>query len=231
MNTLAVLSLERDEAIAEITYPINDLVGDGGVIDQTLNPVLDTLTSTLNSLLLGVGSVDDLGVTATVDLDLQAALDSVLGQPLTSEDSAVTIDLSSGAIALDLARLVQDTQGGDYDGTLNNLPVDTELLGPDVIQAALDGAGEVLDTVPARRITAVSYALVSTEFSIVIYAESNGPLCVNIGTFSCILSRTLGQFIDDVGDAVEFDTSGTSVIGLPVGDLVQSILSIVSGTI
>ena len=230
-NAVAGLSGALSEALAEISDPINDLVGDGGVIDQTLNPVLDTLTSTLNSLLLGVGSVDDLGVTATVDLDLQAALDSVLGQPLTSEDSAVTIDLSSGEIALDLARLVQDTQGGDYDGTLNNLPVDTELLGPDVIQAALDGVGEVLDNVPALLINAVSDALDATELNIDIYGEINGPLGVNIGTVSIILSGTLGQFIDDDGDAVEVDTSGTSVIGLPVGDLVQPILSIVTGTI
>src|SRR5699024_6658938 len=179
----------------------------GGVIDQTLNPVLDTLTSTLNSLLLGVGSVDDMGVTATVDLDLQAALDSVLGQPLTSEDSAVTIELSSGEIALDLARLVQDTHGGDYDWTLNKLPLDTELVGPDVIQAALDGVGEVLDNVPALLINAVSDALDATELNTDLYGEINGPLGVNIGTVSIILSGTLGQFIDDDGDAVEVDTS------------------------
>ncbi|KAJ8136371.1 hypothetical protein OY671_010416, partial [Metschnikowia pulcherrima] len=170
------------EALAEISEPINDSVGDGGVIDQTLNPVLDTLTSTLNSLSLGVGSVDDSGVTATVDSDLQAALDSVLGQPSTSEDSAVTIDSSSCEIALDLARLVQDTQGGDYDGTLNNLPVDTESLGPDVIQAALDGVGEVSDNVPALLINAVSDASDATELNIDIYGEINGPLGVNIGT-------------------------------------------------
>ena len=229
-SAVAGLSGALSEALAEISEPINDLVGDGGVIDQTLNPVLDTLTSTLNSLLLGIGSVDDLGVTATVDLDLQAALDSVLAQPLTSEDSAVTIDLSSGEIALDLARLVQDTQGGDYDGTLNNLPVNTELLGPDVIQAALDGVGEVLDNVPALLINAVSDALDATDLNIDIYGEINS-LLGNIGTVSIILSGTLGQFIDDDGDAVEVDTSGTSVVGLPVGQLLQPILSTVTGTI
>src|SRR5699024_5859142 len=108
---------------------------------------------------------------------------------------------------------------------------DTELLGPDVIQAALDGVGEVLDNVPALLINAVSDALDATELNIDIYGEINGPLGVNIGTVSIILSGTLGQFIDDDGDAVEVDTSGTSVIGLPVGDLVQPILSIVTGTI
>src|SRR5690625_1274897 len=230
-NAVAGLSGALSEALAEISDPINDLVGDGGVIDQTLNPVLDTLTSTLNSLLFGIGSIDDLGVTATVDLDLQAALDSVLGQPLTSEDSAVTIDLSSGKIALHLARLVQDTQGGDYDGTLNNLPVNTELLGPDVIQAALDGVGEVLDNVPALLVNAVSDALDATDLNIDIYGEINGPLGLNIGTVSIVLSGTLGQFIDDDGEAIDVDTSGTSIVGLPVGDLLQPILSTVTGTI
>src|SRR5699024_6967401 len=118
------------DGLGQVSDPINDLTGDGGVIDTTLNPLLDDLTGTLNTLLLGVGSIDELGVTATVDLDLEAALASAFQEPLTSDDSVVTIDLSTGEVSVDLARLVADTQGGDYDGTLNNLPVNTEVLGP-----------------------------------------------------------------------------------------------------
>src|SRR5690606_31274357 len=124
--------------------------GEGGVIDSTLNPLLGGLASTLNTALLGIGTVQGLGVTATVDVDLATAVQSLLAEPLTSEDSVLTIDLSTGTVSVDLARLVADTQGGEYDGTLNGLPVDTELLDPDLVQATLDGAiGSTLDQIPA----------------------------------------------------------------------------------
>src|SRR5699024_7720258 len=139
------------------------------------------LTETLNTVMLGIGSIDDLGVTATVDVDLQAALDSVLGEPITSEDSAVTIDFSTGEESVDLARQMADTQDGDYDGTLNGLPPNTEVLGPDVIQAALDGAiGSIFDQIPELVVNAVTDALHAADVNIAITGQIDSALG-NIG--------------------------------------------------
>src|SRR5690606_4993149 len=128
--------------------PINGLAGPGGVIENTVDPLLGGLTGLLDGVLSLVGGSVDLGVTANVQVDLAAAVQAVLAEPLTSPDSALTIDLSEGTVSVDIAKLVQDTQGGDYDGTLNGLPANTELLDPDLVQAALDGAlGTLLDQI------------------------------------------------------------------------------------
>ncbi|WP_277050496.1 choice-of-anchor G family protein, partial [Ruania albidiflava] len=230
---IAELSETLSEGLDQVSGPINDLTGEGGVIEETIDPLLEGLADTLNTVLLGIGTVDDLGVTATVDLDLQAALDSVLNEPLTSEDSAVTIDLSTGEVSIDLARLVADTQGGDYDGTLNGLPPNTEVLGPDVVQAALDGAiGSTLDQIPALVVEAVTDALHAADVTIGITGDISPAIGPSIGTVDVQLSGTLGDFLGVEGaEEPVVDTSGTSIIGLPVGDLVQPLLQAVTNTI
>lgn len=230
--TLAGLSAALVGTLGQISDPINGLAGTGGVIDTTINPLLDPLVETLNTLLLGVGSIDDLGVTATVDLDLEAAVESVLSEPLTSDDSVLTIDLSTGTVSVDLARLVADTQGGDYDGTLNGLPVNTELLDPDLVQAALDGAiGSTLDQIPALLVNVVTDALHAADVNIAITGEIDS-LLGSIGTVDIQLSGTLGDFIGAEGStAPVVNTDGTTIIGLPVGTLLTPILSAVTGTI
>ena len=220
------------DVLGQVSDPINALAGEGGVIDETVDPLLDGVTSALNTVLLGIGSVDDLGVTATVDVDLEAAVQSVLAEPITSEDSVVTIDFSTGEVSVDLARLVADTQGGDYDGTLNGLPANTELLDPDLVQAALDGAiGSVFDQIPALVVNAVTDALNAVDVNIELYGEINS-LVGNIGTVDVVLSGTLGDFIGAEGSqAPDVDTSGTSIVGLPVGTLLQPVLQAITNTI
>ncbi|GAB3598323.1 choice-of-anchor G family protein [Microbacterium tumbae] len=229
--TIAGLSTSLVGVLDQVSDPINDLVGEGGVIESTIDPLLDGLADTLNTVLLGVGSIDDLGVTATVDVDLEAAVESLLAEPLTSEDSVLTIDLSTGTVSVDLARLVADTQGGDYDGTLNGLPANTELLDPDLVQAALDGAiGSTLDQIPALLVEAVTDALNAADVNIAITGEIN-LLFAQVGAVNVELSGTLGGFIGVPGSTPPTtSTDGTTIIGLPVGDLLSPILTFVTNT-
>src|SRR5690606_6552150 len=140
-RAVAALSDGVYDVLGDVPDPLNDLVGEGGAIDAALQPLLGGLSELVDGLLTVVGgSLSPLSVSATLDLDLQAAVDSVLSQPLTSDDSAVTLDLSTGEILVDLSMLVRDSQGGPFEGTLNGLDPNTEVLGPHVVQAALDGA-------------------------------------------------------------------------------------------
>src|SRR5699024_7457522 len=175
---IAGLSGSLSDALGQVSEPINGLTGEGGAIESTVDPLLGGLADTLDGLLTVVGgSVSDLGVTATLDVDLQAALDSALAEPVTGPDSLLTIDLSTGEVNVDLALLVADTQGGDFDGTLNGLPANTELLDPNTVQAALDGAiGSTLDQIPGAVVEAVTDALNSAELNIAITGAVDGPL-------------------------------------------------------
>src|SRR5690606_16934997 len=64
-------------ALDQISTPINGLVGADGVINSTINPLLSGVTTALNTVLLGLGSIDGLAVTASVDVDLAAAVNAV----------------------------------------------------------------------------------------------------------------------------------------------------------
>src|SRR5690625_847204 len=81
---IAALSGAISDVLGDVSDPINDLLGEEGAINGALQPSLDGLASVVNGVLQPLGSVDDLGVNAGIDLDLQAAVDSVLEQPLTS---------------------------------------------------------------------------------------------------------------------------------------------------
>src|SRR5690606_4034722 len=170
---VAGLSGELTGALGEVSEPINDLVGADGALNGALNPLLGTLAGAIDPLLTIVGGgVENLGVTAALDVDLEAAVESVLAEPITSEDSAVTIDFSTGEVSIDLARLIADTQGGTYDGTLNGLDPNTEILEPGLIQAALDGAiGSIFDQIPALVVNAVTDALNAAELTIEITGD------------------------------------------------------------
>src|SRR5690606_6312833 len=201
--------------------------------NATLQPLLGQVQDTVNRVLGLLGSVNDLEVATSLDVDLEAAVQSVLAEPITSPDSAVTIDLSTGEISVDLARLVADTQGGDYDGTLNNLPPNTEVLGPDVIQAALDGAiGSTLDQIPALVVNAVTDALNSAELAITITGEVVGPLNVPIGNLQINIAGALGDFIGVEGSTPPVvDLAGTSIAGLDLGSLLTPIAELATSTL
>src|SRR5690606_7703971 len=78
----------------------------------------------------------------------------------------------------------------------------------------------------------VTDALHAADVNIAITGEINGPLGSNIGTVDVQLSGTLGDFIGAPGsEAPTVDTSGTSIVGLPIGQLLEPLLQAVTGTI
>src|SRR5690606_35661873 len=234
-DALGGLTGELTSALGPVSDSVNGLIGADGLVNATLQPLLSQVQDTVNTVLGVLGSVNDLEVATSLDVDLEAAVQSVLAEPITSPDSAVTIDLSTGEISVDLARLVADTQGGVYDGTLNNLPPNTEVLGPDVIQAALDGAiGSTLDQIPALVVNAVTDALNSAELAITITGNAVGlpPLNLPIGNLQINIAGALGDFIGVEGSTPPVvDLAGTSIAGLDIGSLLTPILGLVTGTL
>src|SRR5690606_19899190 len=229
---VAALSDGVYDVLGDVSDPLNDLVGEGGAIDSALQPLLGGLSELVDGLLTVVGgSLSPLSVSATLDLDLQAAVDSVLSQPLTSDDSAVTLDLSTGEILVDLSMLVRDSQGGPFEGTLNGLDPNTEVLGPHVVQAALDGAiGSIFDQIPALLVNAVTDALHAADLEIGIPGAVTGPLGVPIGALQVNIGGTLGDFLGVEGSTPPtVDLDGTSVAGLPLGTLLTPVVNLVVG--
>src|SRR5699024_7764396 len=53
--TIAGLTGTLSESLDQVSGPINDLAGEDGAIATTVDPLLDGLTDTLNTVLLGIG--------------------------------------------------------------------------------------------------------------------------------------------------------------------------------
>ncbi|MGO3721531.1 choice-of-anchor G family protein, partial [Microbacterium gubbeenense] len=207
--------------------------------DGALNTALTGATDALNALTSAINAIplvtlDEIGVTATADVDLSNALASLLQEQLTSDDSALTIDISEGTISVDLAKLVQDTQGGDFDGTLNNLPENTEILSPDTVQAILDGtAGTLLDEIPGRAYDLIMDALESVDLNVALTGGLTvglPPLAVE-GDLDVQINGTVGDLLNGNSDAFEIDASGTQIAGLELGLLVNAITTPIKNTL
>ena len=148
-----------DGAILSFTSPaIADL---GGKVDSALGVVdsqLAELSTEDGALGLAVGDILDpvLGVigssadvSITIDSDARNAVQSLLNG-VYNEDG-VSINLQTGEVQIDLAA----AQGGD----LNNLPVNTELLTDQIVNAALTKITQTVSSLADSLVDKVSTAL------------------------------------------------------------------------
>ncbi|RLV57462.1 hypothetical protein D9V41_02185 [Aeromicrobium phragmitis] len=230
-----------DEVLGTLSDTANDVLGPQGALDSSLSSVssglVEPLTTALNTLSLGLVSVDDVNVAAAATVDVRAALSSVTSSPLTDTERGVTIDLSRGTIEVDLAKLITYAQGGTYDGTLNNLAPNTEILDPELIKTVLDGAiGMLLDQVPALVVNAATDALNSTELTVHLTANAEvvAVVPVPLATIDIKLAGPIGGFLGLEGaTAPNADTSETKVLGglLPVDELLEPVLGVVTGNL
>lgn len=131
------LTAELNTVLDELSDTANGILGAEGTVNTALETVaadlVEPLTEALEAVTFGIVDVNNVALTAAADVDLTTALSAITSQPLTNPESPVAIDLSTGAIEVDLARLIADSQGGTYDGTLNNLDPNTEILEPELI--------------------------------------------------------------------------------------------------
>jgi hypothetical protein len=125
---IPVLATADDRAVAAM-LPIEASLRDLGAPGGELAGVVDRLLATL-----GLGGLADIGV--SVDVDLDGIVDAITDVVLT--DQAISIDLGSGTVTVDLA--------ARPDGTgLNDQAVGTELLTDGVVSDIVDGVERLLD--------------------------------------------------------------------------------------
>ncbi|MCW4458683.1 choice-of-anchor G family protein [Microbacterium sp. MPKO10] len=226
------------DVLGELNTTVNGITGPEGALGSALSGIADDLveplTDALNGLSLGAVSVSNVNLTAGLTVDLQDALSALTDEPLTDEDSALTIDFSTGNVQVDLAKLIADSQGGTYDGTLNGLDPNTNILEPGLIKAGLDGAiGTLLDQIPALIVNAATDAVNNAALELHLTADAS-LLVVPLANIDILLSGTVGDFLGvDGSQSPAIDTSGTTVLGgaIPVGELLEPVLSLVTDTL
>jgi hypothetical protein len=235
------LTTDLRTVLTNLSTTTNAITGPQGALGSLLPGIagglVTPLANALRPLTLGIVNVSNVTLTAGLNVDLTTALSAITAQPLTSPDSAVSINFATGEVRADLARLIASSQGGPYDGTLNNLAPNTEILSPDLIQAALDGAvGTILDQVPALLVNTATSTLNSTAMSLRLTATAavgSGALAVPLVSIDLTVNGTVGQFLGLPGaGAPTIDARRTAALGVvPVGTLLTPILGVVTGTL
>lgn len=127
-------------ALASVDQRLLGLEGDDGMLGNAVDGVLDPVLGVIGS---------SANVTATIDTDLHAAVQSLLGGAYGN--GAVSFNLQTGAVSVDLEALL----GGD----LNDLPPNTELLTDAVISQVLRGVTDTVATLADQIVDRVEAAL------------------------------------------------------------------------
>jgi hypothetical protein len=141
---IANLTPKVDSALQEVRNALDDLVGSNGALIDDVNALLVGIDPLLN---LAGGSAN---VSATIDTgDLPTLVKSILDEEYG--DGAVSFDLETGEVRVDLAALV----GGD----LNDLPENTELLTDVIVNRILSEITTTVATIADQVVAKVEDAL------------------------------------------------------------------------
>ncbi|MFC6508164.1 choice-of-anchor G family protein [Promicromonospora citrea] len=145
----------------------------GGTIDTTVESLInDNLDqSALTGLFDAIPGVPTPSI--TVDSNMQENLfQSVVGEPITSANQLITIDLSTGTLEVHLDKLVDNPD--ETEGGLNELPPNYELIDDTTYPLIAETVHELMQEVTRILLGAIEDSLNSVTINIAFNEE--GPL-------------------------------------------------------
>ncbi|MFD6142420.1 choice-of-anchor G family protein, partial [Promicromonospora sp. NPDC060271] len=193
------------EGAAESIYDL------GGAIDTQIETLVnDTLDiSALTALLAAVPGIPE--PTVTVDSDMQETLfQSVVGEPITSANQLVTLDLSTGELQVHLEHLVEgnDPWGGGDDVGMNGLAPNYEVLDDQTYPQIAEGIHEIMQEATRILIGAIEDSLNAVTIDIAFYDQSA------LGTLDVSWSVPLADAVNgDFPQVVNNSTGTQAVVG------------------
>jgi hypothetical protein len=169
---IANLGSKVSKSLAPVTAKLNALGGSNGDLADAVNGTVSRVSPLL----------DILGAHATVNARVSANLQAALHPLLTGSygNDGVSFNLKTGAVAVDLAKLL----GGD----INSEPVGTQVLSDRVVNQILHGITGIVsklgDQLVAKARTALHNAKVDVDVALdtsTAQAPLLGQTCVNAG--------------------------------------------------
>jgi LPXTG-motif cell wall-anchored protein len=186
----------------------------GGTIDTTVEDLVNENldAGALTGLFDAVPGVPT--PTITVDSNMQENLfQSVVGEPITSANQLITIDLSTGELQIHLDQLIDNPDGSEQG--LNGLPPNTELIDDTTYPLIAETVHELMQEVTRILIGAIEDSLNSVTINIAFYEE--GPL----GTLDVSWSLPLVDAVN--GDFPEAVNNSTGTMAPVATVLVETI--------
>jgi len=206
-----------DTTLGTTDTTVNTALGEDGLTTDLTASLLGPVTDAVNTLGLGVLSLDDTTAQLTADVDLQGALATVTQQPLT--DGPVTLDLSTGVVSIDLGQLY----------TLNDLPANTKLLASDTVNAQITGAiSDILtEQLPALLTSTITNALDAAAVQLVV--DTGVDLAgLDVAGLTLTVDTTVGDLLG-TGDGATLTVAGDGILG-PVLDTLDPLLQPLLGS-
>ena len=234
------------DALDPINTQVNKLTGDNGDLENAVSGVVTKLNPLLN--LAGVNA----NVDASVDTNLKSALKPILTGDYTSSSGAVKLDLGTGAVHVDLAKLL--------GGKLNDQPVGTQVLSDKVVNEITNGLAKNVSDIGDQVVNKVNNALNNATVSVDATVDTStaqapllGQTCSNetvpstgvlgdlLGTVTKLVCKTTSTALPSLKTALAVHIHGTvrqivdgkapqanatlTLLGKPVSVNVNSILA------
>jgi hypothetical protein len=140
--TFDIVSPVFGEAVTAIDAAATAINTEVSGLGNTISSSL--MNTVINNISMVTGLVPGLnlgtnGLTVSITFDAQSVLTPILSSAVTSPDGAFTVNAGAGSIHIDFGQML--------GGTLNNLPANTNLLTPDIIQNNIQP--DILNTLSA----------------------------------------------------------------------------------
>ncbi|GAA1846787.1 hypothetical protein GCM10009813_06110 [Brevibacterium marinum] len=211
-------------AVSDISSTLTELVdGTGETLEEVIGD--EGLVNDLAGLGLDIdvlaAAVEIGGENTTVTVEVRDALNSVvenvINEALEDQSGIVSIDLESGDIKIDLAKIVEGGNGED----LNGLDPNTQVLTSDTISKITTAVADALGELTGKVTETMTEAL--NEVHLVIELPASIEL-LNVGAANgkVTVDATLGQLAgtDNTDPIVDTDLS---LLGVPVGTVLNAI--------
>jgi hypothetical protein len=197
---IANLGQKVDAALAPAEAQIGALDGSTGNLSDAVNSVVNKISPILN--LVGANA----SVNANIDANLQDAVAPLLDG--TYGNGAVTFDLSTGKVSVDLAKL----EGGD----LNNEPVGTEVLSDAVVNKILNSITSTVSTLGDQIVAKATTAITDAPVTIDATVNANtaqAPLLGQVCAPSSGGTSSGGGLLGGLGGLGGLLNSGGGIVG------------------
>lgn len=148
---------------------------------------------------------------------LNSVVENVINKELADKSGIVSIDLKTGKIKIDLAKVVEGGNGED----LNGLDPNTQVLTSETISKITTAVSDALGALTERVNDTVSDALNKVHLKIELPAEIRALVPLVEGNI--IVDATLGQLAGTDTTAPKVSTDMNLLDIIPVGDLLNAI--------
>ena len=233
-NLVAGLSGALASAIQGTVTPVSNLAGPGGALTALTTTIVNTINAIPDVPLVAAFTATG-GTVSIAGLDTvgQTVTTQVLQTPVENTTGSVLVDLSTGTVSVDLAKILVETGAG---ANLNTLPANTPVLSATTISAIQQGITSALTgTHPNSLNGKVSTILKSTldalQVTITVGVDLTVPLTgTPLVSGDVTVKGSLAQF---AGTATPVPTVATDITlaGLNIGVLLNPVVATVTNAV